>query len=601
MIHNTGVTMKQIDKINDLILVAQGKKEADLLLKNCRLVNVHSGEIYTTDIATYDDTIASITAGAVTEAKEIIDCQGGYAIPGFIDPHMHVDTTILWPNELAKVLVPLGTTTVFVDMVNVAHNGGKAAIKSMMDAFEGLPLRAYFSAPSYCPLEPHFETAAAEIDSKDIDEMLQWDKVVSIGETVSSKILNREPDFLARLAACHDRDKIVCGHGGDLPRGDEAAMDAYIASGVRDDHCPAIPEDLLPRLRRGLDMFIVEAPGRAQTEAFYKYILENNLPTANMCLCIDNITVMDIVGSFDGYLDKPFRMALEAGIDPVDAVRMGTLNTANHYGMAGSLGSLTPGRFADIVILKELDTFPPELVVANGKVAAKQGKMVQEIPAPVVSEDYLNSIRLPEGFGADSLAVKAAPEKTSVKVHVINASDGEAFNKRSVEELKVAEGEVQPDVDRDILKFSMIERYGRKGTMTNAFVTGFHLKSGSVATSYSVPSNNIAVVGTSKEDMAAAVEHIHKIQGGFVVVDQGKVLAEVPLHVGGIMSVEPYEELLEKIEKANEAAHSLGCPLQHPFFTMSQTVLSSLPDFGLTDLGLVDVRAGKIIDVVIEE
>lgn len=590
-----------IEILRNIILVAQGKKEATLLLKNCKLVNVYSAETYETDIAIYEDKIASITAGAVTKALEVIDCKGCYAIPGFIDPHMHVDTTMLWPNELARVLLPLGTTTVFVDMVNIAHNGGEAAIKALMEAFEGLPLRAYFSAPSYCPLDPELETAAAEIDSADIAQMLQWDNVVSIGETVSSKILNLEPDFLARLDLCRTQGKIVSGHGGDLPRGHEPSLDAYVASGVRDDHCICHVDNILSRLRRGVSMFLVEAPGREQVQDFFEYILAHEIPTQKMSLCIDNITIMDIVGAYGGYLDKPFKIGLKCGIPPVDMIRMGTLNTATHYKIDSQLGSLTPGRFADIVLLRELDEFPPEMVIAGGKVVARQGKLVVETARPIISPDYLHSIHLPDNFSSDRFTVPAPAKKQSVKARVIKVRDGEAFNECHIEELKVEKGDVQPDVERDILKIAIIERYGRRGSLTTGFAQGFHLQQGAIATSYSVPSNNIVVVGTNKNDMAFAVKHIAKIQGGFVVVNDGKVLAEVGLQIGGIMSADPYEDLLVALEKANAAARTLGCPMKHPFFSMAQTVLLSLPDMGLTDRGLVDVSTGKIIDVLVEE
>lgn len=590
----------QIDKIQDLILVARGKKEASLLLKNCRLVDVYSGELYRTDIAIYKDRIASITAGAVTQAREVLDCGEYYALPGMIDPHMHVDTTMLWPNELARVLVPRGTTTVFVDMVNIAHNGGTAAVKALMESFEGLPLRAYFSAPSYCPLNPELETAAAEIDSGDIAQMLQWKDVVSIGETVSTKILNLERDYLARLALCEALDKTASGHGGDLPPGDEAALDAYVAAGIRDDHCVGRPEDILPRLRRGVSMFLVEAPGREQVAALYQYILKNRIPTEKMSLCIDNITVMDIVGDYGGYLDKPFRMGLQAGLPAVDMVRMASFNTAVHYKKDDRLGSLTPGRFADILLMRDLERFPPEIVIAGGRIAARQGQLVEESRPAAVSTDYPSGIRLPEGWSPEALKVPARSGQSTVSVRLIKAKDGEAFNRCEVAALPVAGGEVQPDPARDILKIAIIERYGRRGGMTNAFVNGFQLKSGAIATSYSVPSNNIVVVGVNREDMACAVQRIARMKGGFVVVRDGEVLAEVRLGIGGIMSAEPYETLLSDVEKANRAAKSLGCPLQHPFFTMAQTVLSSLPDLGLTDRGLVDALSGRIVDVVLD-
>ena len=598
-ISSNAVTEKEVEDLKELIEVAQGKRPATLLLKNCRLVNVYSEEIYQTDVAVYNNKIASITEDAVTEAESVIDCKGCYAMPGFIDPHMHVDTTMLWPNELAKVLVPRGTTTVFVDMTNVVHNGGIEAAKKLAEGFKGLPLRAYFSAASYCPLDPEIETAAAEIDSKDIETMLGWENFVSIGETVSSKILNLEPDCLARLLLCEKFDKVASGHGGDLPDKDEKALDAYIASGIRDDHCVANKWEIDQKLKRGVSMFLVEAPGREQVRGFFEYIKEKNLPTSKMSLCIDNITIMDMVGEYGGYLDIPFRIGLDCGIAPAKMAAMGSLNTAVHYHIDRKMGSITPGHLADIMILEKLDKFPPKYVIVDGKVASQEGKLLEEIPTPDMDSDYVRSIHLPKNFNAESLSVKASGETACVRV--IAAKDGEAFNRCLKEKLTVENGEVQADVSRDILKMTIIERYGRYGDMTNGFVNGFCLKEGAIATSYSVPSNNIVTVGTNKEDMACAVECLARNQGGFTVVKNGKVLAEVKLPIGGIMSAEPYEELLKAVEYAKEAAHSLGCPLTQPFFTMSQTVLSSLPELGFTDRGIVDVKAGKIVDVFVEK
>lgn len=589
----------EITFLKELIQVAQGKRPATLLLKNCRLVDVYSKEIHKTDISIYRNKIASISPGAVTEAEQVIDCNGAYAMPGLIDPHMHVDTTMLWPNELASVLVPLGTTTVVVDMVNVAHNGGVQAIQEMMDAFEGLPLKAYFSAPSYCPLNEQIETAASVIDSMDIYEMFQKKHVVSIGETVSSKILNLEDDYLARLALCEKYGKIPSGHGGDLPKGDERALDAYVAAGIRDDHCIGCVEDILPRLRRGVEMFLVEAPGREQVRRFFEYIREKELPTDKMCLCIDNITVMDIVGEYGGYLDKPFRIGLQSGLNPVDVVCMGTRNPATHYGLDHQLGSLTPGRIADVVLLEELEKFPPKLVITNGQVVAKDGKMLERYEAHPVTPEYSKSVHLPKNFSADTFRVLPKDHTDQAEVRVLTVGDGKAFNNSFVATLPTVDQDIQTDPSSDILKIAIIERYGIKGDSTTAFAQGFGLKSGAIATTYSVPSNNIVVVGADNEDMEKAVRHLEEIHGGFVVVKDQEILAEVQLPIGGIMSAEPYEELLVSVERANAAAKSLGCMLEHPFFTMAQTVLSSLPDLGLTDVGLIDVYTQKPVSVTV--
>lgn len=595
------VSPAEVQSLRDLVLTAQGKKEATLLLKNCQLVNVNSGEIYSTDIGIYENRIASITAGAINNAREIIDCQGKYAIPGLIDPHMHVDTTLLWPGELARVLVPLGTTTVFVDTTNIAHTGGTAAIKMLIDAFDGLPLRAYFSAPSYCPLNPSLETAATEVTMADIAEMLEWAGIVSIGETVSSKILNVEEDYLSRLALCSTTGKISSGHSGDLPEGVESALDAYVAAGIGDDHCVSDVSHILQRLRRGLTLFLVEAPGRRQLKRLLNYVLENNIPTHKLCMCVDNITVMDMVAAGDGYLDKLVRIGLEVGLPPVEVIRMATLNPSTHYGKAHRIGNLAPGRLADIVLLETLDKFPPEIVIINGKVVAREGKLLEKIGEPKFSPVYMNSIYLNKDFSPEHLKVWANDGMQKVDVRVIRVVDSEAFNKCIVATLNVIDGQVQPDIAQDILKIAVVERYGRNGNLTSGFVQGFGLHRGAIATSVSVPSNNIVVVGTNDEDMALAVRHLEKIQGGFVVIDHGKVLADVHLPIGGVMAEVPYEELVEAIKEANAAAQRLGCKLEHPFFTMSQTVLITLPDVGLTDRGMVDALTGEFVDILVKE
>jgi adenine deaminase len=531
----------------------------------------------------------------------VIDCRGLYAVPGLIDPHMHVDTTQLWPGELARVLVPLGTTTVFVDTVNIAHVGGTAAIQGLMDLFKGLPLRAYFSAPSYCPLDPALETAAAEITTTDIARLLGDPKVVSIGETVSSKILNLEADFLARLVLCAETGKLVSGHGGDLPKGVEAALDAYVSAGIRDDHCVNSVEDLLPRLRRGLTLFLVEAPGRRQLQGLLTHVKEQAIPTRNLCMCIDNITVMDIVAAGDGYLDKLVRIGLEVGLPPVDVVRMATLNPATHYNLADQIGNLAPGRLADILLLRDLDAFPPEIVIADGNVAARAGKLLGKIGKPDIPPVYQNSIHLPEPFSARHLTVWTDPTHAKEKVRVVRVVDGDAFNTCFAATLDVREGQVQASTQQDILAIAVVERHGRNGNITNSFVHGFGLQGGAIATSYSIPSDHLVTVGTNPQDMAIAVRHLADLQGGFVVVKDGQVLADVRLGIGGIMADDAYENVVAAIEKANQAVHSLGCRLQHPFFTMSQTVLSTLPEIGLTDRGILDVRTGQFVTAIIQE
>jgi adenine deaminase len=572
----------------------------DLLLRNCRLLDVYTGEIRPANIAVGGGRILSNDAPGDATATEIIECDGMYATPGLIDAHMHVDTTFLWSGEVARTFVPLGTTTIFVDTTNIAHTGGPEVIEGLMRSFEGLPIRGIFAAPSYCPLNSKLETAAMELTSGDIKRLLDAG-CVSIGETVWSRISLGDDDFFRGIQICRAADKRVSGHGGEIARGDEAAMDAYVAAGLQDDHCLMHGDDVLPRLRRGLRLFCVEAPGReGQLRRILTFAKERGIPLRHLSLCVDNITVMDLIADGFGYHDHLIRIALEVGIAPVEAFRMATLNPAEHYRVADTIGSLAPGRAADILLMKAFDAFPPEIVIVRGRVVASKGSLLVDIPKPNFPASYRNSIDL-RLVKRSSFAVRTSPDAMRARVRVIKVKDAAAFNTAVDVELSVVGGEVQPDVSRDILRMVVVERYGRNGNVGGGFVNGFGLKRGAIATSLSIPSNNIVAVGASEEDLWCAVARLGETQGGFVVVEGGRPVAEVPLPFGGIMAECPFEETIEQITRATEAAHRLGCRLPHPFYTMAQTVLSTLPELGLTDQGLVDSTMGKTVPVVLEE
>jgi adenine deaminase len=563
------------------------------------MVNVCSREVYTTDIAIRNGRIVSTESGSGFAAGQIMNCEGMFAVPGLIDPHMHVDTTFLCPGELARILVPRGTTAVFVDTTNIAHTGGIEAIQALQESFAGLPLKGYLAAPSYCPLDSRLETAAVEMGAADIQLLLDRG-YVGIGETVWSRIALANMDYLQAIQACRDQGKRVSGHGGELPRNEPACFDAYVAAGIQDDHCLSRGEDILPRLRRGLKLFCVEASGRrGQLKRLLDHCVAHQLPLRQMCLCVDNITVMDMIAEGYGYQDYLVRIALAAGVSPVDVFRMACLNPAEHYRVSDEMGCLAPGRAANILLLQSLDAFPPEKVLVNGELVAERGRLTVDIPPPNFPEFYRRSIRL-GNLKQQDFAVRTTMPVSQVEARVIEVEDGDAFNSASTAELPVIEGAVQADVTRDILKIAVVERYGRHGQAGCGFVRGFGLKRGGMATSLSIPSNNIVAVGVTDEDLLLAVEHLKTIQGGFVVVADGAVLADVPLVFGGIMSEEPYETVVEKINIVQCIARDLGCSLLHPFFTMAQTVLSTLPDLGLTDKGLVDARKGEILPVLVE-
>jgi len=342
-------------------------------------------------------------------------------------------------------------------------------------------------------------------------------------------------------------------------------------------------------------MFLVEAPGRwGALQRLLEQALADRLSLRQMCMSIDNSTVMDIVADGCGYLDHLVCKAIEFGVPAVEAFRMVSLNPTEHFRQSSMIGSIAPGRKADILLMKSPTAFPPEKVLVGGKVVAENGKLTCALPEPSIQPELLNSVRL-NRFDTKKLRCRAPDGANSAPARVIEIRDGAAYNKEIIIDLPVIEGSVQVDLDSDILKIAIVERYGRNGNVAVAFVKGFGLKSGAIATSMSVPANNIVSVGTNDDDILRAVTRLEEFKGGFVVVDNGIVLSEMPFPICGMMSSPPFEAVVRGVEKTQGAARRLGSSLRHPFLTMAHTVLPTLPELGMTDMGLVNVAASRLV------
>lgn len=574
------------------------------LLADCQLVNVYSGDIHRADVAIHGDRVVSIEPIADRRGYDVLDCAGLFAIPGLIDAHMHVDSTSLSPGELARVLVPLGTTSVVVDMSNIISTGGPDAVLGLMRSFEGLPLRAFFEAASYCPFDASRETTAYEMTARDFDAMLTLPDCVGMGETVYSKILDADHDYLGRIASCLSRGLRVSGHGGDGLKDNEAAFDAYVTAGVRDDHGVVGPNDVRPRLRRGVSLFTVESAGRENlTNCLVAHVRDELTPTRFVHFCVDNLSVSNMVGDGFGYLDHAVRAALAGGLPPVDVVRMASLNTAEHFRVADRVGGIAPGRLADILLTRRLDSFPPEIVLVGGEVVARNGTLTVDPPGHRFPESYQRSVRLRQRVTPSRLAMPAPAAAAAVRARVLRVSDQRpAQNTAQTAVLEVRDGQVRPDHAADVLKMCVAERYGRNGNIALAFASGFGLKRGAIATSVAVPANNIVAVGADDEDIAAAVTAVAELHGGYVVVLGGQVRAAVRLPLGGVMSEHPYESVVADLRQAERVVRDLlGGALTRPLNALTATGLPTLPDYGMTDRGLIDVAAGRVVPVLMGE
>jgi adenine deaminase len=434
--------------------------------------------------------------------------------------------------------------------------------------------------------------------SADVAELLAAG-APAIGETVWTRLEQEDRDYVRTVQTCREAGLRVSGHGGEIPRGVAAAFDAYVAAGPVDDHCINRPADIEPRLRRGMHQFFVECTGRrGQLSPLLAEMLRRGLPLRRVSICIDNNTAMDIVTNGYGYMDYLVRVALDAGIPPVDAYRMATLHPAEHHREAASLGSVTPGRFADLIVMDDFSSFPPHKVIVDGRVVAEEGRLVVDVMPPASADVRRQTILIPT-LRPEQLRLEA-PSMETYLVRVIKAHDGDAFNTERLIELPVRNGALHADPLQDLLKIAVVERFGRFGTLGLGIVEGFGLKHGAIATSISVPFNNIVCVGTDDHSMWTAIKRIEALQGGFVVAADDEVLADVPLAFGGLMSLEPFETFLDAVSVAEAIARERGCRLANPFKTLVSTVHTTLPDLGLTDRGLVDTKNGRPVSIFVE-
>lgn len=552
-------------ELKELIDVAAGRRKADLILRNGRIVDVFSGEIITDDVVIHGDRIAAIGSGY--EAVEVVDVSGKFVMPGFIEGHIHIESSMLSPRRFAEAVSRLGTTTVIADPHEIANVLGLEGIKFMIDDSEGLPVDIFFMAPSCVPAT-NMETSGAVLTADDLIKLKDEPRVLGLAEMMNFPgVVLGLPDVLEKLAAFDLKD----GHAPLLSGKD---LNAYIAAGIYSDHECENPEEALEKLRRGVHVMVREGTGARNLDALIGIVNENNW--AFLSLVSDDRHPGTIVD--EGHLNYLIRRAMDKGVSLVNSVRMATINTARYFRLHDR-GGIAPGKIADIVVAEEL---PDVLhVIKSGRFVLRDGK-------PVVNVD------VPESRRIGRVEVEPSVEKIVVrpsggKMRVIVAQEGSLITDVMLAEPKIEGDVVVSDPDRDILKVSVWERHRGTGNVGVGFVHGFGLKKGAIAGSVAHDSHNIIAVGVDDSDIVAAVKHIAEMGGGLAVVSDGKVIASLPLPIAGLMSDEPIERVAAMERRLNEAAGELGSPMKAPFMTLSFMALPVIPHLKLTDKGLVDV------------
>lgn len=575
--------------LKDLIDVAAGRRPADLVLKNGRIVNVVSHEIHDGDIAIVDDRIAGIGDYQGTETR---DLRGRYVCPGFVDAHVHIESSLLTVPEFARLVVAHGTTTVIADPHEFANVMGAEGISFVLRTAKRAPIDVYITLSSCVPASS-FESTSTELGAEDIEPFLANRWVLGLAEMMNYPgVIAAQEDVLQKIEIA--RDCVIDGHAPGLTGRD---LVAYAASGVMSDHESICAEEAAEKLRQGLFVMIREG---SQTRNLAALIPLVTPATADRFMfCTDDKNVDDLLG--EGHIDFMIRSAIAQGLDPILAVRLATHSAARYFGLRRT-GAVLPGYRADLVILEDLDGCRVTEVFRRGQLVAEGGRCITPKHAKEEYAPLRSSIDTHWIEPAD-LHIPAPQGGTSASrppIHVIHAMENRIDTERSIEPATVHDGLLVADPGRDLAKILVIERHRASGDIGYGFVRGFRLESGAIASSVAHDAHNLIVVGTNDDDMLAAVVRIIKLHGGFVVVEGGEVLAEVPLPIAGLVSGEAAETVRDRLRAAVVATRRLGCPFEQPFMALSFMSLSVIGKLKLTSQGLIDVESFGRIPLVAE-
>lgn len=584
-----------------LVDVAAGRTPADLVVRGGRWVNVHSGEIIPgTDIAVaagrfaYIGHDASYTIGPETQ---IIDARGRYLVPGLCDAHMHVESGMVTATEFARAVLPHGTTSMFVDPHEIANVLGMDGVKLMHDEAASLPVNMFVQMPSCVPSAPGFENAGASLGPADVAEAMRWPNIIGLGEMMNFPgVASADSNMLGEIAATQRAGKTVGGHYASPDLG--KPFHAYVAGGAADDHEGTRIEDAVARVRQGMRAMLRLGSAWYDVATQIKAVTELGLDSRNFILCTDDCHSGTLVN--EGHMNRVVRHAIAQGLKPIVAIQMATLNTAQHFGLERELGSITPGRRADLILSSDLVTLPIETVIARGRVVAESGALTIDIPPYAYPASARGTVHLARAVTAEDFVVRAPEGANSVEANVIGVIENQAPTRALVRRLPCVEGRVEADRAMDVCHIAIVERHRGTGTVSNAFVSGFgYDRPCAMASTVAHDSHHIIVVGTSRTDMAQAANRLAEVGGGVCVVSEGRELALVELPIAGLMSDERAEIVAEKASRMVEAMRACGCTLNNAYMQHSLLALVVIPELRLSDIGLVDVRTFEKVPVVI--
>jgi adenine deaminase len=560
--------------LKSLIRHARGDEPADLLLRNGRVVNVLSGQVEASSVAVAGEFIVGL---GDYPARHEIDLGGAYVAPGFIDAHVHIESSLLPPAEFARAVVPRGTTTVVTDPHEIANVLGLEGIRFMFESAKFGPLNMYVMASSCVPATA-LATSGAALHGYDLLPLKADPWVLGLAEVMNYHgVIGAEDAVLEKIGAFQDR--VIDGHSPGLTG---PGLQAYVAAGVQSDHESTSAGEALEKLRLGMMVMIREGSVARDLEALVPIVTPSN--QHRFCFCTDDCQPSDLVDR--GGIDHAIRQAIRFGMDPVSAIRLATWNPAQHFRLQ-QRGAITPGRRADLVVFDDLEAPRPRLVFRNGALMAKDGRMV--VPPRPPSRTLRSTMNV--AWDAVGFGIPASGRL----VRVIGVTDGCLLTESLHGEPVIRDGAAHADPARDLLKLAVIERHMASGAVGKGFVRGLGLREGALASSVAHDHHNLIVAGADDESMMTAARRVGAMHGGMVVANGARVLAEVALPLGGLMSAEPVETVTRQVEAALAAARALGARLHDPFMAMSFLALEVMPALKLTDRGLVDVGRLELV------
>jgi len=593
--------MKSFRRKNSRLLTdcAMGRQPADLVVRDGIWVCVQTGELIPhTEIAVIDGRIAYVgpsATHAIGENTKIVEAKGRYLVPGLLDGHMHVESGMLTVTEFVRAVLPHGTTAMFIDPHEIANVLGLKGVKLMVDEALVQPNHVFVQIPSCVPSAPGFETPGSSITPSDVKEAMQWEGIIGLGEMMNFPAVALSDALVhEEMEITHDAHKIIGGHYASLDL--ELPFSGYVAGGPQDDHEGTRIVDAIQRARAGMKVMMRYGSAWLDVVEQIKAVTEHGLDSRNFLLCTDDSLAATLIN--DGHMDRVLRHTILQHVDPMIAIQMATINTAQHFGLESELGQIAPGRYADIVLVQDLNDFRVDLVIAKGKVVAENGKNKIEFERINYPNWAIDTIHLPTLVESSQFDIRTK-SKSEALVNVIGVIENQAPTRHLKMKLPVVNSTIQIDPEMDVAKLAIVERHHNTGRIQNAYVSGFGFtEKCAIASSFMHDAHHLIVTGTDSELMAKAVNRLAEIGGGQVVFLKDKIISEIRLPIAGLISDLPAADVSKQVDGILDGFKKCGCNLNNPNMQLSLLGLVVIPELRLSDLGLLNVKNFKFISVV---